>query len=54
MKVPFGDSQDFVDRNSSSQKQKFIYSMRAMRGYQKHEISPTIQVRSSGNQRFRV
>ena len=54
MKVPFGDSQDFVDRNLSSQKQKFIYSTRARRGYRKHDISTRIQVRSSGNQRFRV
>ena len=41
-------------RNSSGQKRNFIYSTRATRGYQKHGISLRIQLRSSGNQRFRV
>ena len=39
---------------SSDQERKFIYSTRATHGYQKHGISPRIQVRNSGNQRFRV
>ena len=43
-----------VGQNSSRQERKFIYSIRATRGYRKHEISPRIQARSSGNQRFRV
>ena len=43
-----------IDRNSSSQEQKFIYSTRATRGYRKHGILPRIQARSSGNQKFGV
>ena len=43
-----------VGQFSSSQELKIICSTRATRGYQKHEISSRIQVKSSGNQRFRV
>ena len=43
-----------VGRFSSSQELKIICSTKASHGYQKHEISPRIQVKSSGNQGFRV
>ena len=43
-----------VGRFSSGQELKIIYSTKVMRGYQKHEISPRIQVKSSGNQGFPV
>ena len=35
MKVSFGNSRDFVDRNSSGQELKFITSMRATRRHKK-------------------
>ena len=41
-------------RISSGQDLKFIYSIRATRGYQKHEISSRVCAKSLGNQRFRV
>ena len=41
------DIQSFDRRNSSGQEQKFIYSTRATREYQKHGISSRIQVKSS-------
>ena len=47
------DILSFDRRNSSSQERKFIYSMRATCDYQKHGISPRIQVRSSENPKFR-
>ena len=47
-KVSFGDSQDFVDRNSSGQELKFIASTRATRGYRKEGISPKIHRRGFG------
>ena len=47
------DTWSFDRRNSSGQEQKFIYSTRATREYQKHGISPRIQVRSSENPNFR-
>ena len=46
------DLRRLVGRNSSEQ--KFIYLTRATHGYQKHRISLRIQMRSSGNQMFRV
>ena len=36
-----------------AKKEKFIHSTRATREYQKHGISPRIQVRSSENPKFR-
>ena len=54
IKTSLFDPLSYVGRNSSGQERKFIYSTRAMCGYQKHRISPRIQARSSGNQRFRV
>ena len=39
---------------SLGQELKIICSTKATGGYQKHEISPRIQVKSSGNQGFRV
>ena len=39
-------TRSFDRRNSSGQERKFIYSTRATREYQKHGISPRIQVRS--------
>ena len=48
------DLRSFVGWNSSSQERTFIYSTRAMHEYRKYRISPMIQTRSSGNQRFRV
>ena len=48
------DLQSFVNRNLLGKEGKFIYSTRATCGYRKHGISSRIQVRSSGNQRFRV
>ena len=33
------DPRSSIGRNSSSQEPKFIYAMRAMRGYQKQRIS---------------
>ena len=36
------DPQSSVSQNSSSQDPKFIYAMRAMRGYWKQRISPRI------------
>ena len=48
------DPRNFVGLNSSSQKPKFIYSTRDTCGYRKHGISPRIQARSLGNQRFQV
>ena len=47
------DMRNFGRRNSSGQERKFIYSTRDTREYQKHEISPRIQVISSGNPKFR-
>ena len=41
-------------RRSVSQELKIICLTKATRGYQKHEISPRIQVKSSGNQGFQV
>ena len=35
-------------------KNESSYSTRATRGYRKHGISPRIQARSPGNQKFRV
>ena len=43
-----------VGRFSSGQELKIICSTKATRRYRKHEISPRIQVKSSGNQGFRV
>ena len=43
-----------VGRFSSSQELKIICFTKASHGYRKHEISPRIQVKSSGNQGFRV
>ena len=48
----FFASCSFDRRNLSGQERKFIYSTRATREYQKHEISPRIQVRSSKNPKF--
>ena len=50
----FFDLLSFVSQNSSDQERKSIYSTRATLGYQKKGISSRIQVRSFGNQRFRV
>ena len=41
-----------VGRFSSGKELKIICSTKATRGYQKQEISPRIQVKSSGNQGF--
>ena len=43
-----------VGRFSSGQELKIICSTKATRGYRKHELSPRIQVKSSGNQGFQV
>ena len=43
-----------IGRFSSGQELKIICSIKVMRGYRKHEILPRIQVKSSGNQGFRV
>ena len=43
-----------VGRFSSGQELKIICSTKATRGYRKYEISPRIQVKSSGNQGFLV
>ena len=43
-----------MGRFSLGQELKIIYSTKAMCGYQKHEISPRIQVKSSENQGFQV
>ena len=54
MKTSLFDPRCSVGPNSSGQEWKFIYLTRAMCGYRKHGISPRIQARSSGNQRFWV
>ena len=46
------DTRSCDRRNSSGQERKFIYSTRATREYQKHGISPRIQVRSLENPKF--
>ena len=46
------DAGSFDRQNSSGQERKFIYSTRATRAYQKHGISPRIQVRSLKNPKF--
>ena len=43
-----------MGRFLSGQELKIICSTKATCGYRKQEISPVIQVKSSGNQRFRV
>ena len=48
----FFDIRSFDRRNSSGQERKFIYSTRATHEYQKHGISPRIQVRSAKNPKF--
>ena len=48
------DLQRSVGRFLSGQELKIICLTKAMRGYRKHEISPRIQVKSSGNQGFQV
>ena len=46
--------QRLMGRSSSGQELKNICLTMDMRGYQKHEILPRIQVKSSGNQGFWV
>ena len=46
------DTWSFDRQNSSGQERKFIYSTRDTREYQKHGISPRIQVRSSKNSKL--
>ena len=46
--ISFDDPWSSIDRNSSSQELKFIYSTRATRVYQKRGISPKIQRRRFG------
>ena len=43
-----------MGRFSSGQELKIICSTKATRGYRKHEISLRIQLKSLGNQGFRV
>ena len=43
-----------IARYSSAQELKYIYTMRATRGYQKQRISPKIQAKSLGDRGFRV
>ena len=47
--VSFSDSRKSDRRNSSGQEQKVRYATRATRGYQKHGISPRIQVKIQKN-----
>ena len=46
------DTRSFDRWNLSGQERKFIYSTRATCEYQKHGISPRIQVRSLENPKF--
>ena len=46
------DLRRLVGQFSLGQELKIICSTKATRGYRKHEISPRIQVKSSGNQGF--
>ena len=51
-KFSFSDSRVFNRQNSSDQTRKVLYAMRATREYQKHEISPGIQVNIRENHSF--
>ena len=53
-KTSFDDPRSSVGRNSSRQELKFIASTRAMRTYQKEEISPKIQRRRFGEIKFLI
>ena len=50
--VSFSDLRKSNRRNSLGKERKVLYMTRATRGYQKHGISPRIQVKNSENPNF--
>ena len=48
------DLRSLIAQFSSGQELKFIYAMRATRGYRKQRILPKIQAKSSGDREFLV